>query len=154
MSLALLACCLLGVNGAVYVAMGGVMLLGPEQGVAREFATAYASLFKAFRELPSLDSKAPPAMLGTPDLRREIGFRVLSYLLLLMGIFRVLTAFHWECTFVYIGLSTYLSEIAIVCNELLAHESVLLHRGMAVILANVAFSIVYLANALPFCMSH
>jgi hypothetical protein len=51
-----------------------------------------------------------------------------------------------------LGLATSLGEIAFLSHELLRYESLLLHRAMAFMLLNVVLSIVYIANALPYCV--
>ena len=146
----LLASAILGVDGFLYVIMGVNMLYGLEKGFCRDVLTLYTCLFKVFRETgenPLITGTIRP----TEELRRDLGFRMLSCELVILGIFRIMTAFRWECTFVYIGVSTYLGEIALLCQELLIHESMWLHKAMLVVNLNLLLAIVYLANALPNC---
>jgi hypothetical protein len=87
------------------------------------------------------------------ELVHDLGFRLLGYLLILVGVCRVITGLHWGCGYIHLGLSTSLAEIAMVCNELLRAESVLLHRAMAVLLTNMVLSLLYLSAGLPHCSS-
>jgi hypothetical protein len=150
MSLNLLASAVLGVDGFLYIVLGLNMLYGLTDGVCRDVLLLYTSLFKVFRECT--EPPVVPTIRTTKDLRGDLGFRMLACVLVVLGIFRVLTAFRWECMFVFIGVSTYMGEVALLCQELLVHESIWLHKGMFVILLNVGLTIVYLANALPSCI--
>jgi len=58
---------------------------------------------------------------------------------------------HRDCGYVYLGLGTCMGEMAMICNELLRQESMHLHRAMTVLLGNVALSILYVCNAIPYC---
>lgn len=157
---------LLGFDGVVYCALGLCMLFPSLGRQSSDAAKLYPSLFKVFLEPP------PHAMGGEPDggfgsdqchsvlngsvrplgeLVHEVGYRMLGYLLILAGVCRIITGIHWGCGFVYLGLGTCLAEIAMICNELLREESMLLHRAMAVLLCNVTLSLVYLSAGLPYC---
>ena len=83
----------------------------------------------------------------------QVGWRLGAYLLLLLGLCRVVTSFHWGCGYVLLGLTTCLAEIGFLCNELLRHESTRLHRTMGFVLHNVAVSLLYIGCALPHCRS-
>ena len=85
------------------------------------------------------------------ELAQELGFRLLAYLLIIVGVCRLITGFHWGCGYIYLALATCLGEIFMVCNELLREESVLLHRAMAIFLSNMVLSLVYLSAGLPYC---
>ena len=150
MSLNLLASAVLGVDGFLYIVLGLNMLYGLTNSVCRDVLILYTSLFKVFRECT--EPPTVPSIRTTKDLRGDLGFRMLACVLVVLGIFRVLTAFRWECMFVFIGVSTYMGEVALLCQELLVHESIWLHKAMFVILLNVGLTIVYLANALPSCL--
>ena len=43
------------------------------------------------------------------------------------------------------------AEIGIVCNELLRHDSMHLHRAMAVLFENMVLSLLYMSTAVPHC---
>jgi hypothetical protein len=159
----------LGLDGILYCGLGLCMLIPSEYLTRRssDLARLYPSLFKAFLELPASqasfdgamsDSDSPPfhsvlngSVRPIGELVRELGFRLLAYLLLLAGVCRIITGVHWGCGFVYLGLGTCLAEIGMICNELLREEAVLLHRGMVVLLCNVVLSLVYLSAGLPYC---
>ena len=63
----------------------------------------------------------------------------------------MITSFYWGCGYIILGLTTCLGEIAILCHELLGHESARLHRTMGVVLHNVGVSLLYIGCALPYC---
>lgn len=157
---------LLGLDGGVYCALGLCMLFPSLTRRSSDAGKLYPSLFKMFLEPP------PPMCLGEDpegtgsdqyhsvlnghvrplgELVHEVGFRLLGYLLILAGVCRIITGIHWGCGFVYLGLGTCLAEIAMICNELLREESMLLHRAMTVLLCNVILSLVYLSAGLPHC---
>lgn len=78
--------------------------------------------------------------------------RMVAYLLIFLGVCRVITSFHWGCGYIILGLVSCLGEIALLCNELLRHETTTrLHRTMAVVLLNVAVSLLYIGCAFPHC---
>jgi len=154
----------MGLDGLAYCGLGVCMLSprwpGQQEARASEFAGLYPSLFKRFLRRP-----AEPEQVvavddheiggGTQDLvelaREDLGFRLLGYLVLMLGVCRIITSFYWGCGYVYLGLVSCLAEIGIVCNELLRHESMLLHRAMAVLLENMVLSLLYMSTAVPSC---
>lgn len=170
----------MGLDGAFYCAMGACMLSPPSASVLKRFdlTRLYPSLFKAFLYAschqpgpPDCDSHQPfeetgddPELLTPPassvlnplvrplgELVHELAFRLLGYLLVMAGVARLITGVHWGCGYIYLALATCLAEIALVCNELLRQDAILLHRGMAVFLCNLVLSLVYLSAGLPYC---
>jgi len=153
---------LLGLNGVGYILMGVCMLFPVHHPWRQHLAHLYPSLFKEFLVGPLSDEEtssvvepggAPPSVCVRPvgELVGDLGFRMLGYLLIVVGLCRVITCFNWGCGFVYLGLTTCLAEICMLCNELLRHESMLIHRTMAVLLQNVAVSLIYIGAGLPSC---
>lgn len=144
--MSLISTCILAVDGLFYVGMGTEML-APYTLHVTKLATIYTSLVKNWREPAD-----PSVIRSAQDLSMDLGYRVVAYLLIMLGAIRILTAFHWGCGFIHLGLATCLSEIAMIVHELLQYESLLLHRAITFMLINVILSIVYIANALPYCV--
>ena len=149
----LLSALLLGSDGAMYLCLGACMLLAPCATAppwCQQLARLYPSLYKGL-VLPSpprgADDEDPEAS-APPDF---LGFRMLAYLLVILGLCRLVTCFHWGCGYIYLGLATCLGEIAMLCHELLRHEALFLHRAMAVLLQNVAVSLIYIGAGVPYC---
>ena len=154
---------LLGMDGLLYMGMGGCMLLVETRAWwCQPLAGAYPSLFRssspqARRELvPTVDDDGESCDAADEPHRAEepphgLASRMLAYLLLLSGLCRFITCFHWGCGYIFLGLATCLCEIAMLCHELLRYESLLLHRTMGVLLCNVAVSLLYIGAGLPHC---
>jgi hypothetical protein len=156
---------LLGMDGLLYMGMGVCMLLGDTRPPwCQQLAGAYPSLCRSpplscrvRRDLlPSVDDDDDDGERSCsggddPSSGNLLAFRMLAYLLVLVGLCRFITCFHWGCGYILLGLTTCLSEIAMLCHELLRYESLLLHRTMAVFLCNVAVSLVYIGAGLPYC---
>jgi hypothetical protein len=147
----------MGLDGAGYCVLGVCMLvprLGEQTRQAPAIAALYPSLFRRFL-LEDQDKEAGETGTGTQDpqdLRRgDLAFRLLGYFLLSLGACRLVAAFYWGCGYVYLGLGTCIAEMALVSNELLRHESMLLHRAMGVLLENAVLSLVYMCAAFPHC---
>ncbi len=160
---------LMGLFGAGYCGMGACMLV---PGLNRKWATPagkaewtslgalYPSLFKRFlqTELAQPEEGAKDGEMGTGVrelaelVREDLGFRLLAYLLLLLGGLRLFVAVHWGCGFVCLGLGTCLAEMAVVGHELLRHDAVRLHRGMSVLAEIGVLSLVFIGTALPRCV--
>ena len=140
------------VDGLGYIGMG-LAMLSPYPFSPPELITLYASTVKGWREYNTSPNPTDVAPVKAPhELAMDIGYRLLAYLLVGLGLIRALTAFHWGCGYIHLGLATSLGEIAFLSHELLRYESLLLHRAMAFMLLNVVLSIVYIANALPYCV--
>jgi membrane associated rhomboid family serine protease len=136
---------LLGADGAAYMLLGACMLLPPLGAPpwSQQLARLYPSVFKGL--LPQDDEEEARPGGG------ELACRMLAYLLLILGLCRLITCFHWGCGYIYLGLATCLAEIAMLCHELLRHEALLLHRAMAVVLQNMAVSLIYIGAGVPYC---
>jgi hypothetical protein len=141
------AALLLGVDGAAYMTLGACMLLPALNAPAwsLQLARLYPSLFKGLAPTGQDDEEAA----AKPCC--DLACRMLAYLLLVLGLCRLLTCFHWGCGYIYLGLTTCLAEIAMLCHELLRHEALLLHRAMAVLLQNMAVSLIYIGAGVPYC---
>lgn len=160
--MSILASCVIGVQGLVYLA-GGACMLSPMtpalSRVSEVSAGVYAMLFKTVRleriSECDLEDGEESASLGAKQLHQlisgELGYRMLGYFMVLLGLCRLVSACHWGCGYVYLGLGSCIGEMALVCNELLRHESMHLHRAMAVLLENMAVSLVYISSAAPHC---
>ena len=159
--------CVMAVYGVAYVAMGLIMLCPPlmrwdaSLGVKPALATMYPSLFKRFL-LAAQDGtgkcEEDEGELGAglardpPELARgDLTYRLLGYLVLLLGVIRLGTSFLWGCGYVYIGLGTCVAEMAFVSNELLRHESLHLHRAMVVLFEGVFVTVVCMSTGVPHC---
>ena len=143
----------LGLNGVAYVVMGGCMLYPGEIRLSplRPNASGlYASVFKALC-LEDAENNAAVTVRFYDELKTELSYRILAYLILLMGVSRALLCFFWGCGYVYLGLWTCLAEAGMVCYELLLMDSVNLHRGMLVLACNFILSIIFVCLAVPHC---
>jgi hypothetical protein len=152
----LVAGLLLGVDGAFYLALAASMLLPPGGPRWREqLARLYPSVFQppsaAACHEDEEDSQNPmPVAAMEPS---GLSYRLLGYLLAILGLCRLVTCFHWGCGYMYLGLATCLGEIAMLCHELLRHDSLQIHRAMAVLMQNVAVSLLYIGAGVPYCSS-
>lgn len=159
--MSIIASGVIGLSGLMYVALGASMLaarlrLGDKPIPHPLLATLYPSLFRRFQAV--YDEQEPVGDelgMGTKDPRElvneDLSFRLLAYLLLLLGLGRLASACFWGCAFIGIGLGSCVAEIAIVSNELLRHESVFLHRAMGVLMETVVVSLLYIGFGLPYC---
>lgn len=165
-----LASIVMGVNGLCYCVLGLCMLCPSSQRTS-QVAPLYSAVFKAFFDQgqvlhsftgseslegecgmsPNHDAGSLRCVRTHVELGRDLGFRLLAYLLVLAGVCRCITGLYWGCGYIYMGLWTAIAEIALICNELLREDSVQLHRGMAVLLSNMFLSLVYLSAGLPYC---
>jgi hypothetical protein len=139
----------MGLAGSTYCLLGGCMLVPHLLGDARWISALYPSLFKRFLQASDEEEEAKS---DAVELEKDdLAFRLLSYLLLLLGVCRLVTAFYWGCGYVYLGLGTCMAEVGVICHELLRHDSLQLHRGVPVLLANMGLSILYVSSAAPHC---
>ena len=162
----------MGVDGAVYLMLGVCMLFPVQHALRQDLAQLYPSLFKQFMIAPMSDEEEPTDTVGQVEendddagasrarrtsvcpglyLVHDLGYRMLGYLLMVVGLIRCITCFNWGCGYIYLGLITCLAEIGMLCNELLRQESMLIHRAMAVLLQNVAVSLLYIGAGVPYC---
>lgn len=160
----------MGTLGACYSAMGVCMLVPainrrwvssqPGKAGWAGLGALYPSVFKRFLQTELVEAgtaEAGDGGVGTgvrdlADLEKEdLGYRLLAYLLLLLGFLRLFVAFHWGCGFVLLGLCTCLAEMAVVGHELLRHDAVRLHRVMSVLGELCIVSLVFIGSALPQC---
>jgi hypothetical protein len=148
--MALLASVIMGLDGLVYIALGGCMLAPPRVALMRDVATLYPALFKPLREV-SADPEATPVIRPVSDLVHDLGYRMMAYLLLLVGVARLLTCFHWGCGYVFLGMWTCLAEMGMICHELLRQESMYLHGAMGALMGNVFLGMSYILLAVPQC---
>lgn len=140
---------ILFLDGFCYVLMGSCVLWTMpcvNQTIRCKVAALYLDVFKDTRTCSSPES--PP---DDTQPRQPLVWRFVAYTLLVFGFMRIVSSFHWGCGYVLLGLGTCVGEIAMLCNELLCHDSVMLHRVMAFVLHNVAVSLLYIGTALPFC---
>jgi hypothetical protein len=142
---------IMGLDGVAYLALGACMLAAPRIPRVRPLATLYPSLFRPLRELSACDPEAPSVVLPVADLMHDLGYRMMAYLLFVFGLARTLTAFHWGCGYVYLGLSTCLAEVGMVCHELLRQESMYVHGAVAAIVGNMFLGMAYICVAVPRC---
>ena len=154
----ILAIIVLLVDGLAYIALG-LSILFPgicgHHAWGKQLPSFYLAMFKDYAPLydgvgeedADRDSEATCARHGGA----QVGWRMAAYLLLLLGLCRVVTSFHWGCGYIILGLVTCLAEIGFLCNELLRYESARLHRTMGFVLHNVAVSLLYIGTALPHC---
>lgn len=156
MSMMILASVAMGLFGLAYGAMG-VSMLVPGLDRWGGLGGLYPSLFKRFLLRGEACGKEEAGDIGsgtrsTAELEGEdLAFRELAYLLLLLGACRVASALYWGCGYVFLGLGTCFAEMAFVGHELLRHDTVVLHRGMAVLFETCVLSLVYIGSALPYC---
>jgi hypothetical protein len=148
----------MGLCGLIYVGLGASMLAvrvrwGEHTGISPYLASLYPLLFKRFQSAEEGDCGQEEV--GMRDARElvneDLGFRMLAYLLLLLGLSRLVSACYWGCGYLILGLATCAVEIAFVSNELLRHESVFLHRAMGVIFEIGVFSVLYISTCVPYC---
>ena len=146
---------ILGLDGVGYCLLGACMLVprfGEMRGEIPAIAALYPSLFKRF--LRSEDASGEIGA-GTHEpiqlVKEDLGYRLLAYLLLCLGVSRAALACFWGCGYVYLGLGTCVAEMAIVSNELLQHDSATLHRAVAVLLENAVLAILFMSAAGPHC---
>lgn len=159
------------VDGGAYVALGVCMLIPPTGG-ARNFEDWVLAIPGAFFRVPASvsgcdgiacvdDGEQSSAIRGAQsDVEgvcehanglARLQARLLAYVILLLGLCRLLSAMYWGCGYVFLGLISCLWEIGMLCNELLCHESVRVHKAMGMVLLNAAVSLLYIACALPYC---
>jgi hypothetical protein len=152
---------IMGLDGLVYCGLGVGMLFPAWEGhrdpKTPALSALYPSIFKRFVVVePEEDGGGGEEVgEGTRDpmelVKSDLSFRLLGYLVLILGVCRVVTSFYWGCGYIYLGLGTCVIEIAIVCNELLRHDSMHLHRAMAVLFENMVLSLLYMSTAVPHC---
>ena len=159
--MSILSSSVMGVDGAVYCGIG-VCMLAPEvrwkhgNAELNRVATVYSCVFRRFQgECKSLEpsrqelERVPEESLET--WKEDVCFRSVAYLLVVLGCCRSLSSFFWNCGYVYLGLGSCMLEIAFICNEIARHESLILHRGMIILLKNVGLSLLYISSAAPYC---
>ena len=134
--------------GACYGLMGVSMLLPLRQ--LSHVAALYPSLFKRFVQRDGVVGNAAEEAV-TEAGRDELAYRLLGYVLVLLGMCRLITALYWGCGYVYLGLGSCVAEVALVSHELLRHDAVHLHRAMAVLSEIVMLSLIFLSAAVPHC---
>ena len=162
------------INGLVYCGLG-VCMLTPLRAVGKRHHTHwnlvggwYPSMFKNYLTLlqpgQSHEMGADDATCvlseGSDDVvtpieqfaSQDLAFRLLAYVILLLGFWRILTAMFWVCGFVFLGLGSCVAEIGIISLELLRHDSVLLHRTMLVLFLDVLLILIYSVPAFSFCL--
>jgi hypothetical protein len=151
--MSILSSIVIGVHGALYFGAGVCMLLPAtvtSSAWLREWTSVYAMAFKPLRVVHAADD--PEDGKADPELgQTDLGYRMIGYLLLLLGVCRVAAAVHWGCGYVYLGLATGVGEIFLVCNELLRFESMHLNRAVGVLLENMFVSILYISAVAPYC---
>jgi len=148
--MALLASVIMGLDGVVYMCLGACMLAPPRLAMLREVATLYPALFKPLREV-SADPEAETVIRPVSDLVHDLGYRMMAYMLVLVGVARLLTSFNWGCGYVFLGMWTCLAEMGMICNELLRQESMYMHGAVAAIMGNVFLGMSYIILAAPQC---
>ena len=137
-----LACTSMALSGTLYVILG---LLAVEAFKIPLWPAhyQYTSIFRF--TVPASDEEGNQTPVS--DIRK----RLLGYTLILIGFCRLLSSMYWGCGYVHIGIMTCLLEICMLSWELAWQESVVLNRGLVVLLSNVALVILYVCNFLPTC---
>jgi len=141
----------MGTYGLAYLCLGCLMLKPVARVIDPNLILMYASLFKALRYPEQEDGSMQP-LRPMDDLRRDLSYRLLAYLLIVFGVCRIITGFSWDCGYVYLGLWTCVAECAAVCHELLCMDGVTLHRAMCVLVCNVAMCLLYVCSGVPACI--
>lgn len=146
----------MGANGITYCIVGICMLVPHKKDSFLGLSHLYSSMFKpralqSLVENPASSSNDPEKSQETTPENDDLGYRMLAYLLLLLGACRAVTGFYWGCGYVYMALGTCLAEIGLVAHELLRQESLLLHRAMFVLFDSVVLALLYISSAVPHC---
>lgn len=159
-------------DSVLYIGLGMAMLSPRAHGVC--VAELPEALFKRFSPMQckrhgsvvedcdeagsgdACDDEAVAEMMiegpiSTVTLGRGLDMRLMAYILLVLGLCRLTTAFYWGCGYVALGLGSCLAEICMLCHELLRHESVCTQRAVGMVLLNSAVSLLYIGLALPHC---
>ena len=150
--MSLVASCVMGASGLGYSGMGLCMLI-PRLG-EKVKAMPCQLLFKRHPESvpePCEEGAGKPEQDGEGLVRGGLAYRLLAYLVLLLGVCRLAAALSWSCGYVFLGLVTCIGEMAFVGHELLVHESVLLNRAMALLSVLVVLSLIYIGTVIPHC---
>ena len=128
---------------------GGARLFTVDEEVEHQQAGGYEanSIEERLLPLPLLDPTSSDPLLQA----RGVAFRLLAYLLVFLGVCRLISACYWGCGYVYLGMASCVAEISVVVTELLHHRSVRLHRAMSVLLELGVLSEIYLGTAIPYC---
>lgn len=140
---------LMGLVGWVYVMMGLLVLgvvstfFGKEVPVRDLWSPIFR--FHPPPELPAEEAVPPPPPVN------DVRTRFLAYMVITLGVFRVMSAFFWQCGYVYVGVATCLIEIGIISFEVVKNDCIVLERAMEPVIVNVVLVIVYLFNFLPSC---
>lgn len=156
MSLLILSTVVLLADGLAYVCVGACVVWPPPCATAslrRQIARVYLGIFKDFPMVdtaPVAEDEEAGALVGSAGVA-ALAWRLVAYVLIMVGLIRVTTSLFWGCGYVLLGLVTCVGEIGLLCNELLCHDSTRLHRTMAFVLHNVAISLFYIGTALPSC---
>ncbi len=168
----------MGASGASYCMLGVCMLLHVTRPsrigwAVGEFAELYSVSFGQLVNLvqspsqhhakqaaqlePDVDQgelgPPPPAPAPPSPAAHLLAYRFLAYLLLFLGVCRVITCFYWGCGYVYLGLGSCVAEIGLICNELLQFDSMRLHGAMAILLETGVLALLYIGTAVPYCRS-
>lgn len=152
--MSLIASGFMGLFGAGYCAIGASMLVPRLDGWVG-LGSLYPSLFKRFLRAGG-ETPENPGGKGEEEgevllPREDLAFRFLAYVLLLLGVCRLVSGLYWGCGYVALGLGTCLAEMGLLGYELLTHETVVLYRVMGVLCELVILSLVYIGSALPYC---
>lgn len=162
------------VDGVLYIGIGMVMLSPQGHGVTRWFRGRVSELPQALLKrnravgvLSKRQDGAEPSCDDDDDAEApccseadhhpqaaaggELDMRLMAYILIILGLCRLTTAFYWGCGYVALGLGSCLAEICMLCHELLRHESVCTQRAVGLVLLNSAVSLLYIGLALPHC---
>jgi hypothetical protein len=154
--MSVLSSVVMGLDGLGYCCLGANMLCPwAVEGYSPFLAGLYPSLFKHLLCTSDDGSgelgKSPVSQEVQSSIHEPLCRRLLAYLVLLFGISRLAISFCWGCGFVYLGLGSCIVEMAIISNELLRHDSLMLHRAVAVLLENALLSVVFMSMAAPYC---
>lgn len=153
--MSILSSLVMGAHGLMYLGTGVCMLVpGTSSEYLCEVSSVYAMMFKPLRleeDAGDGEEKQTRSDRLVEMARSDLGYRMVGYLLVLLGVCRLAAGVHWGCGYVYLGLATGIGEVALVCNELLRYESLHLHRAVGVLLENMVVSILYISAAVPYC---
>ena len=111
-----IASIILGMDGLFYLALGTSMICLYHIPFLHQFVMLYPSLFKLLKSTSSTSDEENESLVVSPgSLIHDLGFRILGYFLILLGVFRAITALHWYHIF-YFGMRCALVPIHLFLN--------------------------------------
>ena len=138
-----IASIILGMDGLFYLGLGICMICLYHIPFLRQFVMLYPSLFKLLRAVPSTAEEESESLVASPaTLTHDLGFRILGYFLILLGLFRSITALHWYDMLYFLGslnlIPSYIIIIIIFFGSLnLTPNSYFLNQGLWIYLPRI-----------------